>query len=72
MRKETVNKDRARAWAWLVCRGIRQVEIQRALQLKYITQVNETMRGSRNDRRVLQYIIDLGCPREYLDLPTDM
>ena len=72
MTKKPVKRHRRRAWAWLVRRGIRQVNIQRELHHKYITQVNETLQGTRNDRQVLQYLLDIGCPEEYLDLPTDM
>ncbi len=72
MTNKPAKKNRRRAWAWLVRRGIRQVDIQRELRHKHITQVNETLQGTRNDRRVLQYLFELGCPEEYLDLPTDI
>lgn len=65
-------KDRRRARAWLVEMGIRQVSIQRDLQHKQFTQVNETLQGVRDNRRVLQRLIELGCPREFLALPKEM
>lgn len=72
MKKKVVKKNRRRAWAWLVRNGIKQVNIQKHLKHRQITQVNETLQGTRSDRRVLQHLIDLGCPKEYLDLPSDM
>lgn len=65
-------KNRRRALAWLVERGVRQKEIQLELHNRSNAQVNETLQGTRNDRRVLQYLLDLGCPEEYLDLPKGM
>ena len=67
-----MKKNRRQAMAWLVQQGISQVAIQRELKQKQATQVNETLQGRRNDRRVLQRLIDLGCPREYLNLPETM
>jgi len=34
--------------------------------------VANTLAGRQNNRRVLQYLKDKGCPVEYLALPTDM
>ena len=72
MTRKRVRKNRRRALAWLVERGIRQASIQRELRQKSIAQVNETLQGARNDRKVLRYLLDLGCPEKYLDLPADM
>ena len=33
---------------------------------------SETVRGLRNNRRVLSYLVELGCPDRYLDLPQEM
>lgn len=71
MKTNPAINDRRQARAWLVSRGIKQVEITRALKLRYPTQVNETLRGARNNRRVLQYLLDKGCPAKYLELPTN-
>ena len=72
MKKRLKKWDRRQARAWMVLNGIKGKDIQSALGMKYFTQVSETMNGSRNDRAVLQYLLDLGCPAAYLDLPHDM
>ena len=72
MKKKPLKADRRRARGWLVENGVRQKEIQTALEQKSPTQVNETLQGMRNDRRVLQYVLDKGCPPNFLDLPADM
>lgn len=72
MTKKPKSKNRRKARAWMVLEGIRQVHIKKALQYKHDTQVNETLQGHRNDRRVLRYLLDKGCPPEYLALPPGM
>lgn len=72
MKKQPEKKDRRKARAWMVLHGIRQVEVQKNLGQQYTTQVNETLQGTRNNRRVLQYLLDKGCPARYLELPSDM
>ncbi len=34
--------------------------------------VNKTLRGIRHNRKVLQYLLNKGCPAKYLALPEDM
>jgi transcriptional regulator with XRE-family HTH domain len=34
--------------------------------------VRETAQGKRNNRKVLGYLHELGCPEKWLDLPEDM
>lgn len=48
---------------------IRGVDIQNALRLRSHSLVANTLAGRRSNRRVLQYLIEKGCPVEYLDLP---
>lgn len=72
MRKQPLKTDRRKARGWLVENGVRQKEIQTALEQKSPTQVHETLQGLRHDRRVLQYILDKGCPAGFLALPEDM
>lgn len=64
--------QRVHAKAWMVIQGIKQIDIQKALKYRHDTQVNETLQGVRNDRRVLEYLLEKGCPSHYLNLPTDM
>lgn len=65
-------KDRRQARAWMIVNSIRLVDVQQALGLKYHTQVGETLAGTRDDQRVLIYLLDRGCPERYLDLPAKM
>lgn len=34
--------------------------------------VTSTIRGRKNNRRVLKELISLGCPHDYLSLPSDL
>lgn len=58
--------------SWMILRGIKQVDIQRDLGMKSRTQVHETIKGVRNDRRILLWLKAKGCPPRLLDLPTDL
>lgn len=64
--------DRREARAWMVLNSIRQIDLVVALGFRYCVQVNETLQGKRNNRRVLQYLLDNGCPASHLNLPDDM
>lgn len=68
----TLRESRKQAKAWMVLNDIRNVNIKEALNLKHHTQVVETLSGKRNNRLVLKYLLEKGCPPEYLDLPEDM
>lgn len=72
MKNKTDRIDRRKARAWLVLKGIRLIDIQRAINFKHPTQIGETLRGIRSDKRVLQYILDQGCPERYLKLPDSI
>lgn len=47
------------------------LRIAEQLGVKY-PQVQETVKGIRNDRRVLAYLRDMGCPLNALSLPEDL
>jgi len=70
--RKIIKKDRSKARGWLAERSISLVNIQRAIGHRQLTQTSETVNGWRNSRAVLSYLLDLGCPAEYLDLPDDM
>lgn len=72
MRKKRQRIDRREARAWMVLQGKRPLDIQNELGLRYHTQVVETLLGDRNDRRVLAWLRDNGCPEDYLKTPKDM
>lgn len=56
---------------FLSLRGTNMLRIAKELG-KYPQQVQETVRGTRNDREVLAKLRDMGCPEKYLSLPEDM
>lgn len=64
--------DRREARAWMVLQGLRPLDIQKAIGLRYHTQVVETLLGDRDDRRVLDWMRAHGCPVDYLKMPKDM
>lgn len=70
--KKRATIDRREARAWMIMQGIRPVDIQRDMEYPRTAQVNDTLQGRRNDRRVLQYLLDKGCPAAYLKLPSSM
>lgn len=72
MRTKPDKNDRRKVRSWMVLNKIRQTDIMEALGHKSVNQVHSTLHGFRNDRRVLQYLLDKGCPGEYLNLPIDM
>lgn len=56
---------------WMLRKRIREVDIVRATGQEG-TYVNKTLNGHKNNRVVLQYLIDKGCPKKHLALPQDM
>lgn len=46
--------------------------IRQAIGYANHTSVSLTIAGQRNHRKVLAHLMELGCPEEYLDLPTGM
>ena len=64
--------DRRKVRAWMVMEGVKPSDIQKALGQRSHVQVVQTLQGVRNDRRVLDWLRDRGCPVEYLQLPKSM
>ena len=71
-RAKTTRATRKQARVWMLTNDIRNVDIQNALVMRSHNLVADTLAGSRNNRRVLQYLIERGCPVEYLDIPGKM
>ena len=67
MKKRNVQKIKI----WLLKKKITQVDIIRELGEEQ-TYVNKTINGLRNNRKVLAYLRENGCPVSYLALPKDM
>jgi hypothetical protein len=56
---------------WMIDRELRVKDIVTATGEER-TYVTKTINGSRNNRKVLKYLADNGCPIKHLALPDDM
>ncbi len=56
---------------WLLRRGISITAISRYTGTER-TNASKTISGTRNNRPVLRWLRDNGCPAEYLALPNDI
>jgi predicted XRE-type DNA-binding protein len=56
--------------AWMVLNGISQADIGRELGIPR-QNVCAFIKGNRESRKVLNYLIEKGCPREYLAIPDN-
>ena len=56
---------------WMLRNGLRECDIVRETGEEQ-TYVNKTLMGKKHNRRVLQYLLDKGCPVKHLALPKDM
>ncbi len=55
-------------WAireWLNSEGLKMSDIARGLNVSHAL-VSQAVRGGNNNRKVLDYLAALGCPKEYL------
>ncbi|MDH5297648.1 MAG: hypothetical protein OEV91_01360 [Desulfobulbaceae bacterium] len=59
-------------WGWMREREITATAIASGLGHKTHAVVSNTIAGRKNNRGVLQWLIDNGCPVEFMDLPADM
>lgn len=56
---------------WMIRNDLREIDIIGATGQEQ-TYVNKTLRGLKNNRVVLQYLLNRGCPAKYLALPDNM
>ena len=57
---------------WLIeKKGMTMAELGREISVDRAV-VSATIRGARNDRRVLLWLRDNGCPLKHLSLPEDL
>ena len=56
---------------WMLDEGHTWTSIAKNLDCHY-TLVCNTISGLKNNRKVLQFYVDNGCPVKYLNLPADM
>jgi len=54
---------------WLRRKGIKLVDVQRALDFGDHKTVWATIEGRENNRKVLAWLAENGCPKKYLALP---
>jgi transcriptional regulator with XRE-family HTH domain len=57
--------------AWMLERDLTVAEVARRAGARE-SHTSETLHGKRQHRRVLQVLVDAGCPMRLLDLPDDM
>lgn len=55
----------------LSAQGMNMRDVALKVGVNY-TQVTETVKGIRNDRKVLAYLLEIGCSAKALSLPEDM
>lgn len=56
---------------WMLRNDLRERDIADATGEER-SYVSKTLNGTRNNRTVLRYLMDKGCPERYLALPADM
>ena len=57
---------------WMLRKGITVSCICEELGYKTNAVVSNTLGGREDNRKVLGYFVDKGCPKKYLALPKDM
>lgn len=53
---------------WLLKKGYRQAQIATEIPCSRVL-VSYTIAGKAKNRKILKWLIDHGCPKEYLDFP---
>ncbi|MFA5718899.1 MAG: hypothetical protein WC952_14400 [Desulfobulbaceae bacterium] len=56
---------------WMIRNDVREIDIIKATGQEP-TYVNKTINGTRDNRVVLRWLLEKGCPQRYLGLPDDM
>lgn len=71
--RQRVGKDRQiwRVREYLQSKSLNMTDVASAVGVS-VQLVSETLRGIRNNRKVLTHLRDLGCPERFLDLPEDL
>ena len=57
---------------WMIRNGLRAEDIRKDLGYKSSRTVRSTIYGEEDNRRVLRYFLERGCPAHLLALPNDM
>ncbi len=69
--KRKTERNTREIWVWMIRSGMRPARIAEAMGVS-LALVSDTISGRKNNRRVLRYLMDAGCPKEHLDLPEDL
>ena len=67
-----MKRNSVEIWVWMRRYGIRMADIQRELGFRCHKTVWATINGQENNRRVLAWLMQKGCPHKHLALPDDM
>ncbi len=67
-----MKRNSVEIWVWMKREQVRMADIQRSLGFKSHKTVWATIEGQENNRRVLTWLTQKGCPEKYLALPDDM
>ena len=67
-----MKRNKVEIEVWMKRNGLRAVDIQRDLGFKAHKTVFATLSGDENNRKVLAWLLEKGCPEKHLDLPDDM
>jgi hypothetical protein len=67
-----MKRNKVEIEVWMKRNGYRAVDIQRDLEFKAHKTVFATLAGTENNRKVLTWLLEKGCPEKHLDLPDDM
>lgn len=65
-------RNRVEIDVWMKRNKLSVAKIQKRLGYRTHTGISNTLSGRDHLRKVLQLLVDEGCPVEYLDLPKDM
>lgn len=66
-----IKRESIQIKAWMVLNGISQADIGRELGIPR-QNVCAFIKGNRESRKVLNYLIEKGCPAKYLAIPDEI
>lgn len=70
-RRAGKNRQAWRIREFLQDKDLNMTDVARDLGVS-LSVVSDTVRGIRNSRKVLAYLLNLGCPERILDLPEEL
>lgn len=64
------NRRPYRIREFLATKGFTMMSVSKEVGVSH-TLVRDTVIGAKNNKRVLNYLYELGCPKEYLSMPKE-